>query len=79
MIDFPAPMEGMRRAEDRLGVAAERIARTPATGSGPAAGDTVDLSAEMIALMEARNQFAANLKAFAVGDRMARTALDVLG
>ncbi len=79
MIDFSAPMEGMRRAEDRLGVAAERIARAAAAPSGLAAGDTVDLSAETIALMEARNHFAANLNALRVGDKMARTALDVLG
>ncbi|MBI1792435.1 MAG: flagellar protein [Acidobacteria bacterium] len=55
-------LEGMHRAEQSLEKTAARIARLPLTVDAPPQ-DQVDLSAEAIALLEARNAFAANARA----------------
>lgn len=78
MIDFTIPVEGIRRAESSFNTAAAKIVQAPLAAADQAGGDTVDLSAEMVALMESRNQFAANLKTLQVGDRMAQATLDIL-
>ena len=67
-----AALSGMHRAEARLEATAQRLARV----SDPA--DTVDLSAEMVALLEARNDFAVNAKVLKTGDEIERVLLDVL-
>jgi outer membrane murein-binding lipoprotein Lpp len=74
MIDFSLPMQGIEAAEQKFEKAAGRIARAPDQGSP----DVVDLSAEMVNLLESRNQVAANVKVAQVGDRMAKQMLDVL-
>ncbi len=61
---------GMTQAQDRLDTTARRLASDPV--------DTLDLSAEMLALIEARNQFAANAKVAETGDRMERSVLNIL-
>jgi flagellar basal body rod protein FlgG len=52
---------------------ASRIAQ-PAT-----AADTVDLSTEMVSLMQARADFEANTKGLKTEDQMTRAALDLIG
>lgn len=74
MIDFQTPLAGMNRASAKLDRAAARIAMAPV-----ASGDSVDLSEEMIALMDARNNFEANVRSFQAEDRMTRTLLDIAG
>ena len=61
---------GMQRAEDQLNQAAQAIAAPP----GPQA-DSVDLSAQAVALIQAKNNFEANLKALQIGDEMTKTLL----
>ncbi len=78
MVDRTTPLEGMQQAADRFQVSAERIARMPSVASSPPE-DVLDLSSEMVALMESRNQFAANVKAVKVSDQMTREGLDLLG
>ena len=78
MIDFTIPVEGIRRAENSFNTAAAKIAQAPLASTDQAGGDTVDLSSEMVALMQSRSQFAANLQTLQVGDRMARATLDIL-
>ena len=55
-------LDGLHRAEVKLEKAATRIASFGADSSGGANTDTVDLSAEMVALMSAKTEFSANLK-----------------
>lgn len=75
MIDFSAPLAGMNRAESQLDHAAAKLA---GIGGAPA-GDTVDLSAEMIALIEARDGFAANTKVAQTEDNISKSLLNLLG
>jgi len=62
---------GMQRAEGKLNQAAQSIA-TPQM-------DSVDLSAQAVALIQAKNNFEANLKALQVGDEMTKTLLKSIG
>ena len=79
MIQLSAPLEGMDRAEDLLNRTADRLARSVSDPSSPATGDSVDLSAEMLNLLEARDSFAANVKVAHAADEMARATLDLFG
>lgn len=67
----------MNRALDAFRVSAARIARTPLPTSQPG-GDVVDLSAEAIALLEARTQFEANLKVAKAGDQMDQSLMALI-
>lgn len=62
----------MAKAEARLETTAKRLARA----ADPA--DTVDLSAEMVALMESRNAFAVNVKVLEAASRMQQSVIDLL-
>lgn len=62
---------GMQRAEGQLNLAAQAIVTPQA--------DSVDLSAQAVALIQARNNFEANLKALQVGDEMTKTLLKSIG
>ena len=62
---------GLERAEGQLNQAAQAIA-TPQ-------GDSVDLSAQAVALIQAKNNFEANLKTLQIGDEMTKTLLKVVG
>jgi hypothetical protein len=73
MIQFDGPLKGIQAAETRLETTAARIA-----GIGDPQ-DTVDLSAEMVALLEARNAVQANVIATATLDKTTRSLLDLLG
>jgi flagellar hook protein FlgE len=61
---------GLERAEGQLNQAAQAIA-TPQ-------GDSVDLSAQAVALIQAKNNFEANLKTLQIGDEMTKTLLKVV-
>lgn len=71
MIDFSTPLVGMNAAAQSLNKTAGRIANV---GRSPA-GDTADLSAEAVAMIEARNNFSANVKAAQTEDQMTRALL----
>jgi long-subunit fatty acid transport protein len=77
IVDMSFPLSGMARAESRLEVSASRIARAPLSAATRA--DTVDLSAEMIALMTSRNDFEANVKVAQTFDEVNQSLLDLLG
>lgn len=80
MIDFATPLRAMNQAEQSLDKAAGRIAQSPfATASSSTADDTLDLSAEMIALLEARGSFSANAKVIQTADEMSKTLFEMLG
>ena len=69
MIDFSNPLAGMRQAETSVNQIATRLAQP--------ANDTVDLSAEMVALMTARNSFAVDVKLAQAEEQMTQSAPSV--
>ena len=73
MIDFSIPLAGLDRASQALDKVASRVAQAGTTG-----GDTVDLSAEMVGLMVARQNFESNLKVIQTADQMTKSLLNLL-
>ena len=71
MIDFSTPLSGMAQAETSVNQIAKRLANP--------ASDTVDLSAEMVGLMQGRNDFATNVKVAQTMDEMTKSTLSLLG
>lgn len=71
---------GMEKAQSTLDQVAGRIAR----GTGSAVdstspnGDTVDLSSQMVALLQARNDYKTNAAVVRTADQMQKTLLDLL-
>ena len=73
---YASSLQGMQRAETQLQKAAAGIAQWPNAAPD---GDTLDLSAEMVALMTSRDNFMANVEAARTGDEMQRTLLNMVG
>ncbi len=71
MIDFSVPLAGLERATSSLNQTASRLANGPA--------DTVDLSAEIVALIEARNNYETNTRVIRNEDQMTKSLLSLLG
>ena len=74
MIDFQTPLQGMDSASASLDRAASRIAAI-----GHPSGDSVDLSTETVALIQARNNFGANVKAAQTMDEVSQSLLNIVG
>lgn len=74
MISLTTPLQGMEAASGRWNTAAGRIARA----ADPMSRDSVDLSAEAVAMLEAKTAFEANVKAAKTADLMNSTLLNVL-
>ena len=78
MINFSTPLatplQGMSQASASVDRAASRIASL-----GTPAGDSVDLSAEMVALIQGKNDFGANVKSAQTMDEMTQTLLNMVG
>lgn len=77
MGSFIAPIAGMAKAEVRFEAAASRIAKAGISGGD--AQDQVDLSAEMVAILESRNSYSANVKVAQAADEMEKSTLKILG
>jgi Flagellar basal body rod FlgEFG protein C-terminal len=73
-IGMTSSLQGMQRAETQLNQVAQSIAQGPSLSrsAGPE-GDTVDLSQEAVAMIQAKNSFEANTAAFKVGDEMTQS------
>ncbi len=70
-------LAGLEKAQEKLAAVAKRLSGGAIASSG---ADSVDLSAEMVALMEAKNASGANLKAVETANELASLSiLDVLG
>ena len=65
-------LQGMQKASSQLDTAAAKIAQWPDTQ------DTVDLSTEMVAMMNARDNFMANVEAAKTGDELQRALLNLV-
>ncbi len=70
---LPAALQGMSQAEARLDRSATRIASSEAP-----AGDTVDLSAETVNLLQARTDFEASTRLVQVASDLTKPLLDLL-
>jgi flagellar hook protein FlgE len=66
----------MERAETQLNQVSQSIARPLSSSAAPE--DTVDLSSQAVAMIEAKNSFEANTAALKVGDQMTQTLLKVV-
>jgi hypothetical protein len=69
-------LQGMQNAEVQFNTAAAKIAQLPSAANGD--GDTVDLSAEIVAMMSARDNFMANVGAAKSGDQLQRALLNMI-
>jgi flagellar hook protein FlgE len=76
---YITPLSGMQYAQSQVERSAAKIAATPSQAAESGAQDSVDLSAEMVALMEAQNNFAANAKALSIMDETAQSTLSIIG
>ncbi len=74
MTAIDASLQSIENSFSRVDAAAQRIA----TIGDPASADQVDLSAEMVSLMESRNQVTANVKAIQTADDMQTNLLNIL-
>ena len=63
--------QGLQNSEAQLNQVAQAIAAPKA--------DSVDLSAQAVALIQAKNNFEANLKALRAADEMTKTLLKAVG
>jgi len=70
-IGMTSSLQGMQAAEIQLNQVAKNVAAGPR-------GDTVDLSTEAVAMIQAKNSFEANTAALKVGDEMTQTLLKVV-
>ena len=76
---LPTATEGLRKAEERVQRVAERLSRLPLSADAYAPEDVVDLSAEVVALLEAKTTHAANAKVVQTAAEMEERILDILG
>jgi len=79
MIDFSTPLAGMNAAEASLNRTAASIANFGSNPQNASGGDTVDLSTDMVNLIQARNDFAANVKAAQTEDQLTQSLLSIVG
>jgi flagellar hook protein FlgE len=73
MIDFSTPLAGMERATTSLNQTASKIANLSTLG------DTVDLSSEVVSLLQSRNSFESNTKVLQTEDEMTKSLLNIIG
>jgi flagellar hook protein FlgE len=70
-------LQGMEQAQVQLENAATRLASAGSSPSG-ANLDIVDLSAEMVALMSAKNNFSVNLSVLKTASQIEKQVTDVM-
>jgi len=71
-------LQGLEQGQVQLEQAATRLAGAGADSADGAGLDTVDLSAEIVALMSAQNQFSASLSILKTAEELQKNTLDVM-
>ena len=71
-------LQGLEQGQVQLENAATRLAGAGAESPDGANLDTVELSAEIVALMSAKTQFSANLSTLKTADQVQQNALDLM-
>jgi flagellar basal body rod protein FlgG len=75
-------LAGLEKAQERLAAAAKRLSGSDSTTprlAGYAEGDTIDLSATMVALLEAKTAAEANLKLVETANELSSQTINILG
>ena len=75
MIDFSTPLAGMTQAENQVNQTASKLAKSGFSGTG----DTLDLSDEMVSLIQARITFAANADTLETEGQLTKSLLNAVG
>ena len=79
MIDaMQSALEGMQASETQLDTTAARIASYPFAVPPANTGDTLDLSTDMVNLLQARDNFAADVKVAQTADEMQESTISML-
>jgi len=71
-------LDGMQAAESQLDTTANRIAHYPFALPPANTGDTVDLSTDMVNLIQARDNFAADASVAKVADEIQQSTISML-
>ena len=79
MNGLDSPLEGLSRAQVSFDRAADKIAKSSSVNPQNRQQDQVSLSDAMVALMNARNDYEANLKSLGTSNEMTRKLLDLMG
>ena len=72
-------LQGLEAAQLQVERSGQRLAGVEASTPDGADVDTVDLSAEAVALLSASKQFAANVNVLKVADNMQKNLVNLLG
>jgi len=73
-------LAGLEKAQERLAAVAKRLSAGSLTGETAYTGsDTIDLSAEMVALLESKIAAEANIKLVESANELASKTIDILG
>ena len=75
VIDFSVPLAGMTQATNQVNQTASTLAKSGFSGTG----DTVDLSTEMVTLIQARQDFAVNADTLQTEGQLTKSLLDAVG
>lgn len=71
-------LAGLEKAQEKLAAVAKRLS-SGAMGGDSSGTDTLDLSAELVALLESRQSAQANLKLVESANELASRTIDILG
>ena len=71
-------LAGLEKAQEKLAAVAKRLAGGT-IGTSNSGVDSVDLSAEVVALLEAKQSAQANLKLVESANELASQSIDILG
>ena len=78
-MDLPAiALQGLEQADAQLEKAASRIASAAALSPDGSNVDTVDLSAEMVALLSAKNQFSVEVATLKVAGEVQKNEVNLI-
>jgi len=76
MVSLDTPLQGLTSAQEAFDQAASKVAQ-PIEPSQPQQ-DTVSLSDAMVSMLQAANDYQANLKSLEVGNQMQKSLLNIL-
>lgn len=71
-------LQGLDQAQAALESAATKIASVGTLSPDSPGVDSVDLSAEMVALLSAKNAFSVNIATLKVADEVQKSTIDIL-
>ena len=76
MVSLDTPLQGLSRAQESFDQSASKVAQ-PIEPSQPQQ-DTVSLSDAMVSMLQAANDYQANLKSLEAGNQMQKSLLNIL-